>query len=256
MVPSLAPLTTTRLEKAAHDNGFDLAIGEERGWLEFGSNHAPLRVWLTMEHDDRPSAAFSRADVMRALDGHGTEVRHDLPPAALAARAVADFAGLHEMLRRAFQLARTLPDELLHVFQGKTAGLPRATEAERLVLQRVGQDVFRSGLLEYWEGQCAVTGLAVPELLRASHIKPWADCETDAERLDVFNGLLLAPQLDALFDRGLVTVEDAGEVRISSRLDATARAVLGLAQVPTVRGLGERHRVYLRWHRDRVFRAS
>ncbi|MDC0682621.1 HNH endonuclease signature motif containing protein [Sorangium atrum] len=50
-----------------------------------------------------------------------------------------------------------------------------------------------------------MTGLAVPALLRASHIKPWADCETDAERLDVYNGILLAPHLDAAFDRGFIT---------------------------------------------------
>jgi len=61
-------------------------------------------------------------------------------------------------------------------------------------------------LLDLWEGRCAVTGLAVPELLRASHIKPWADCETDAERLDVYNGFLLAPHLDAAFDLGFITV--------------------------------------------------
>lgn len=62
-------------------------------------------------------------------------------------------------------------------------------------MQRVGQDIFRQGLMECWESRCAITGLAIPELLRASHIKPWADCATDAERLDVYNGLLLAPIL-------------------------------------------------------------
>ena len=102
---------------------------------------------------------------------------------------VSDIARLHPLLRRAFQLSRTLPDALLRVFQDETAYLPRATEAERLVVQRVGQDIFRRCLLEYWDGRCAITGLAVPELLRASHIKPWAACDTDAERLDIFNGI-------------------------------------------------------------------
>lgn len=81
-----------------------------------------------------------------------------------------------------------------------------------MVVQCVGQDIFRQGLMEFWEGRCAITGLAVPELLRASHIKPWADCATDAERLDVYNGLLLAPHLDALFDQGFITIAADGRV--------------------------------------------
>jgi putative restriction endonuclease len=104
---------------------------------------------------------------------------------------------------------------LLHTFEKQTATLPRSTEAERVVVQRVGQGIFRAGLLEYWEGRCAITGLAVPALLKASHIKPWADCASDAERLDVFNGLLLAPHLDAAFDCGLITVADDGAVVVS-----------------------------------------
>jgi hypothetical protein len=96
----------------------------------------------------------------------------------MAALTVADMPALHRLLRRAFQLSCTLPDELLHAFEKKVAALPKTTEAERLVVQRVGQDIFRAGLIDYWEGRCAITGLAIPELLRASHIKtrassPW-----------------------------------------------------------------------------------
>jgi putative restriction endonuclease len=72
-----------------------------------------------------------------------------------------------------------------HTFEKQTAALPRATEVERLVVQRVGQDLFRNGLLDYWEGRCAITRLAVPQLLRASHIRPWADCTAEADWLDV-----------------------------------------------------------------------
>jgi putative restriction endonuclease len=59
--------------------------------------------------------------------------------------------------------------------------------------------------MEYWGGRCPITGLEQPELLRASHIKPWADCATDAERLDVFNGLLLGAHIDAAFDSALIS---------------------------------------------------
>jgi predicted restriction endonuclease len=160
---------------------------------------------------------------------------------------------LHRLLKRAFQLSRSLPDELLRTFEGRTATLPRATEAERLVVQRVGQDLFRQGLLDYWQGRCPLSGLAVPELLRASHIKPWADCATDAERLDIFNGLLLAPHLDAVFDRGLLSFADDGPLLVSPRLPPAARAILGLDRPLRLAALAPGHRRYLPWHRDKVF---
>jgi putative restriction endonuclease len=251
------PLTlalATLLEKAATDNGFDVPRPPSAEWISFGSTHAPLRVWLGVDAHGRPVAALSREDVGRALDEYGSAAAPPWPTGAVVARAVADIPALHRLIRRAFQLANTLPDELLHKFERATAALPRATEAERLVMQRVGQDVFREGLLEYWDGRCAVTGLAIPELLRASHIKPWADCDSDADRLDVFNGLLLAPHVDAAFDGGFVTFDDSGALVASEALPASARTLFGLDGAMHVSKLTKRHIAYLRWHRQKVFR--
>lgn len=245
----------SRLEKAATDNGFDLPRPPWEEWLSFASTHAPLRIWLTADAEGRPLAALSREDVAEALGDLAAPASAQLPAGAVAALAVRDVAALHRLLRRAHQLASTLPDELLHRFEKKVAGLPRATEAERLVVQRVGQDVFRAGLMDYWEGRCAVTGLAVPELLRASHIKPWAACGTDAERLDVYNGLLLAAHLDATFDAGLMTVADDGQVLLSPHLSVEARRCLGFTDAMRVKALGPGHRSYLAWHREREFMA-
>lgn len=145
---------------------------------------------------------------------------------------------------------------MLHAFEKSTRALPQTTEAERLAVQRVGQDLFRAGLMDYWEGRCAVTGLGVHELLRASHIKPWADCATDAERLDVFNGFLLEARIDAVFDEGFVTVDDDGRLVVSGELGADARQLLGLDVERRVRRLEAPHRAYLVWHRGRVFRGG
>lgn len=246
----------TRLEKAATDNGFDLERGREGDWLVFDSSHASLRIWLTALGESLFLVALSRMDVFDALAPLGVPFSNPLPKGAVAARSASDVPFLHRLVRRAFQLGRALPDEPLKVFLDKTASLPRTTEAERLIVQRVGQEVFRDRLLDYWEGRCAITGLAVPELLRASHIKPWADCETDAERLDVFNGILLAPQLDAAFDRGFITVGDDGVVIVAGSLDQEARPVLGLGQPLRVRGLTDGHRRFLPWHRERVFKGG
>ncbi|AKF86364.1 hypothetical protein MFUL124B02_25805 [Myxococcus fulvus 124B02] len=250
---SLSPILVSRVEKAATDNGFDQALDPEGDWLVFASTQCPLRVWLGAFGDAVFLAAFSQQNVARALDEYGTAMAAPMPKGAAGGRTVPDVPVLHRLLRRAFQLSKALPNELLHTFEKQVAALPKTTEAERLVVQRVGQNLFREGLLDLWEGRCAVTGLAVPALLRASHIKPWADCKTDAERLDVYNGILLAPHLDAAFDLGFITVQDDGAIVVGDALDADARAILGLDQPMRVRGLADGHRAYLPWHRDHVF---
>lgn len=255
MRTALSPILLSRLEKAATDNGFDQVFEPEGDWLVVASTQCPLRAWLGAFGDAVFLAAFSQQNVTRALGDYGTPMVAPMPKGAAGGRTVPDVPSLHRLLRRAFQLSKALPNELLHTFEKRVAGLPKTTEAERLVVQRVGQNLFRDGLLDLWEGRCAVTRLAVPALLRASHIKPWADCEADAERLDVYNGILLAPHLDAAFDRGFITVQDDGTIVVSDALDAEARTVLGLDRPLRVRGLADGHRSYLPWHRERVFNA-
>ena len=249
----LTAVTNTRLEKAATDNGFDLRPGKCG------------RLALLRQQPDVDAHLAHRRRRFRVSRGHvsvemsstgwqdlGAASNDLLPSGAAGALAVSDIAALHHLLRRAFQLSRTLPNGLLHVFETEIANLPRTTEAERLVVQRVGQDIFRRGLLEYWDGRCAITGLDVPDLLRASHIKPWADCDTDAERLDVFNGL---------------TARASSRRRVRRRLHHRRRGRhgghLGRPPVPPpgrplastdslkLRGLHHAHERYLSWHRSR-----
>ena len=247
------------LELAATHSGFDIDLAAPGDWMGFGSTHAPLRVWLRAG-DDGLVVALSMRNVLGALGneamGSPVTILFPLPPGAVGARLVSDRPSLQRVLRRAWQLSRTLPDELLHAFEKRTQALPKSTEAERWVVQRVGQALFRAGLMDYWEGRCAVTGLGVPELLRASHIKPWADCATDAERLDVFNGFLLEARIDTVFDQGFVTVDDDGCLVVASELGADARQLLGLDVGRRVRRLEDHHRAYLVWHRARVFRGG
>jgi predicted restriction endonuclease len=148
-------------------------------------------------------------------------------------------------------LGISLPDAPLHAFNVAARGLPRATEAERLVVQRVGQDVFRKALLAYWGGRCPMTGITDEPLLRASHIVPWAECDTDEHRLDVHNGLLLSALWDAAFDAGLISFADDGTVLASTRLAPTSAAALGLDLSNTLTGLTAAHRTNMAWHRVR-----
>ncbi|QQC65539.1 HNH endonuclease [Paraburkholderia ginsengisoli] len=84
--------------------------------------------------------------------------------------------------------------------------VPDITEREQLAKARVGQGRFRADVTTKWgRGEvCALTGIAISEMLVASHIKPWRDSENH-ERLDPMNGLLLAAHADRLFDRYLMS---------------------------------------------------
>jgi hypothetical protein len=135
---------------------------------------------------------------------------------------------------------RTLRDEIKGV----------ETEAVTLRKARIGQGRFRADLLNFWQGQCAITGVYAPELLRASHIKPWRD-GTNQERLDTFNGLLLAVHLDALFDCALITFLDSGEMRMSKALSTTERNAFGLNAAIRKLPLSAPHVEYLRHHQAR-----
>lgn len=91
-------------------------------------------------------AAVSQQNVLRGLMSNGTGFQYRLPPGSCGARGVTDFAALHRLLRCAFLLSGTLSDELLRTFARQAATMPRATEAERLAIQRISQSVFRQGL--------------------------------------------------------------------------------------------------------------
>jgi hypothetical protein len=125
-------------------------------------------------------------------------------------------------------------------------------ETESMVMSkaRIGQGRFRADLLNFWRGHCALTDVVAPELLRASHIKAWKD-SNDRERLDAFNGLLLAVHLDALFDRALITFQNSGEMLVSKRLSDQEREVFGLTSPPRKLLLNVPHLGYLRHHQDR-----
>lgn len=85
--------------------------------------------------------------------------------------------------------------------------------------QRRGQDYFRRMILANYGGQCALTGINIPQVLLASHIIPWADVSHKNERLNPSNGICLSALYDKAFDKGLITVSpDDFTVQLSSAL--------------------------------------
>lgn len=127
----------------------------------------------------------------------------------------------------------------------------RKTESVAIASSRLGQGVFRDGLFRMW-GACAVTGYKRPRLLIASHIKPWKH-STDSERLDPHNGLLLQPTFDKLFDLGLITFSDSGEMIRSSILSNDELVTLKINPDARLREVFINTREYLRFHRENQF---
>jgi hypothetical protein len=127
------------------------------------------------------------------------------------------------------------------------------TTKEALVLARRGQGLFRSRLSKI-ERRCRITGVTNPDYLRASHTKPWRDASND-ERLDGENGLLLTPDVDLLFDRGLISFEDRGDVLVSPVADLAAMERMGITaeMLRNVGSFSVGQREYLSVHRESVF---
>lgn len=245
-----SPEVRIRLSKAATEAGFALRTEERDGWATHASTTLPGRLLL--------AAGSLRGPCFLALDDPAVAAAWGEAPAAIPGPgshryAFPDFAALTAALQVLWPLMRDIPDDPLAAFAARTADLPRATEAERLAVQRIGQDIFRARLMADWQGRCPLTGITEPALLRASHIVPWAACESDADRLDPTNGLLLSALWDAAFDAGLATFDDAGAPVLSPRLGPEARAALvAQARLP----LADGHRRRLAWHRCHVFKAS
>ena len=126
------------------------------------------------------------------------------------------------------------------------------TEREAIVQSRIGQGRFRDNLSRYWKKRCAVTACQTLDILRASHIKPWR-ISSNEERLDVYNGLLLVPNLDAAFDKGLISFADDGAIMISDRLTADEQKKLGIHHEMRITTIEKQHCQYLNYHREHVF---
>ena len=137
-------------------------------------------------------------------------------------------------------------ERLLAQFTGRTLEeiaeidereLPKeGLERERMVRVRVNQHFFRAAVLSAYDNKCCVTGLAVPELLVASHIIPWAS--DPKQRMNPRNGLCLNALHDRAFDRGLMFIAEDMTVRFREKIIRCEKRSPGLDWLLSYEGKG------------------
>lgn len=123
------------------------------------------------------------------------------------------------------------------------------TEKKRLIDARIGQGDFRKRVLKLYP-KCPVTDISLTCVLRASHIRPWRK-SNNKERLDAFNGIMLAAHVDALFDKGYISFTDDGSILISQLLKYEIENI-GIDINKRIL-IYEESKPYLKWHREEIF---
>jgi len=103
-------------------------------------------------------------------------------------------------------------DVLDDIHQIEGDGSIPETQRVQLAKARIGQGLFRKRVI-LLDSACRVTGVSETRLLIASHIKPWRNA-SNAERISGYNGILLSPHIDALFDEQFITFEDDGHMHV------------------------------------------
>ena len=157
-----------------------------------------------------------------------------------------------ELLRHDLDL-RKIGEDRLEEFL-KQAPLD-VTERQALVAARRGQGRFREGVMLI-EPECRFTGVSNPELLIASHIRPWSLCQTNEDRLNPFNGLMLTPTYDRLFDKGLISFSPESRLLISPHLVRDDIAKIRMDPNIQVEPFRDQQLRFLGYHRERLFRAA
>lgn len=119
-----------------------------------------------------------------------------------------------------------------------------------IVKTRVNQDKFRDMLLKKHK-KCVLCGVSNKSFLRASHIKPWSESNSD-EKTDTENGLLMCPNHDLLFDQGWISFDDQGKIIISDHIDDNDRIFMNINEKMQI-SVSEKSKDYLEYHRNNVY---
>jgi hypothetical protein len=132
------------------------------------------------------------------------------------------------------------------------AGMNSIDRAVTTKSRGIAQRLFRGNLLRLWQGSCAVTSVQEPRVLRSSHIKPWVDLNVQ-EKVDHFNGLLLIPNLDVLFNEKLISFRNDGRMLVSPNWRDDDKRRMHITSDLHLREVHPESFPYLEFHRDLMF---
>lgn len=125
------------------------------------------------------------------------------------------------------------------------------TEKEIMTTIRTQQNKFRENLYKHLK-ICPITQISDKRLLVASHIKPWC-ISNNAEKMDIYNGFMLSPLYDKLFDSGLITFTLQKELKISPSLSQDTIIKLNIKQAYYEKLPIEGREKYLEFHNNKIF---
>lgn len=127
------------------------------------------------------------------------------------------------------------------------------TEKEAIVKARIGQGLYRDKLLKKYSDGCIITHINIPEVLIASHIKPWS-VSSNSERTNGENGFILSATYDRLFDRGLISFENDGKILLSNMIttDNANKLELENGRIYDIK-FNPGMKDFLAYHRDIIF---
>jgi hypothetical protein len=249
-------LDYTFLEKAGYDNGWEISDSNLTDSIKLSSSRHPYTVEVLPGPIEKEWLLRFSANI--ELE----ELKRNLPKELFTPKGIVCWNReiLSVVLRRAAELGISLPETPAHKYEEAILNFltknpdVKGTEREQITKVRIGQDLYRQALINYWKGTCAVTGITIPQVLKASHAKSWKDCETDTERLNVYNGFLFSANLDSLFDSGLISFENNGIIIFSKELPKNQLEILGLSPKSRLQWIDKRHIPFLEWHREKVLK--
>lgn len=245
-----------REEGKPEDFGSVGDVWDAAGWL------VPVE-WELLQQPLRPKEHLS--EIAPLLPGRHSPIRKETGDGNQGCYLAAISPELGQLLQRLVAPADAAALEVLArqaalagedaVEAAITASGGNPTEVDQLVRARRGQGRFRLNVLAV-EKRCRLTGVELEPFLVASHIKPWA-VSSNAERLDGHNGLMLAPHVDLLFDRGWISFADDGSVLVANDEASAMLAAWGLPGVGVATApFSAKQRGYLAFHRGNLFRKG